>query len=109
LTIHEKLNENFPYTGPGAWNPRRVPGRASWRKVLRVLLPPLVYHAVRILGKSSGSFLPSTLPRKRCKLVSVSPGVKKYKMIKKIDKDKKKLPRASERVVSGEVTSGLIT
>jgi hypothetical protein len=79
----------------------------SWRKVLRVLLPPLVYHAVRILGKSSGSFLPSTLPRNRRELVRVSPGVKK--MIMKSDKDKKKLPRANERVVSGEVTSGLIT
>ncbi|KAH0820825.1 hypothetical protein GEV33_001967 [Tenebrio molitor] len=42
---------------------RRVKGRVSWRKVLRVPLPQLVYHAVRILGKSSGSFLPSTLPR----------------------------------------------
>jgi hypothetical protein len=82
-----KLNENFPYNGPGASNPKRVPGRVSWRKVLRVLLPPLVYHAVRILGKSSGSFLPSTLPRNRRKLVGVSPGVKK--MIMKSDKDKK--------------------
>jgi hypothetical protein len=53
----------------------------SWRKVLRVLLPPLVYYAVRILGKSSGSFLPSTLSKDKRESVRFSPGAKKYKMV----------------------------
>jgi hypothetical protein len=62
---------------------KKSPGKSeSWRKALRVLLPPLVYHAVRILGKSSGSFLPSTLPRDRRELVRFSPGAKKWKTIK---------------------------
>jgi hypothetical protein len=79
-----KIKPKLPLHRAWGLKSKKSPGKSeSWRKVLRVFLPPLVYHAVRILGKSSGSFLPSTLPRDRRELVRFSPGVKKYKMIMK--------------------------